>query len=29
MFGENDTYAYVALVHLILAIPFTILGGGE
>ena len=22
MFGENDTYAYIALVHLILAIPF-------
>ena len=26
MFGENDTYAYVALAHLILAIPFSILG---
>jgi hypothetical protein len=29
MFGENDTYAYIALVHLILAIPFSILGGGN
>lgn len=23
MFGENDTYAYIALVHLILAIPIS------
>ncbi|MCX7985820.1 MAG: hypothetical protein N2662_02640 [Bacteroidales bacterium] len=23
MFGENDTYAYIALIHLILAIPFS------
>ncbi len=26
MFGENDTYAYIALVHLILAIPFSMFG---
>lgn len=26
MFGENDTYAYIALAHLILAIPFSIFG---
>jgi hypothetical protein len=26
MFGENDTYAYIALAHLALAIPFSILG---
>lgn len=26
MFGENDTYAYIALVHLILAIPFSLIG---
>lgn len=26
MFGENDTYAYIALIHLILAIPFGMLG---
>jgi len=26
MFGENDTYAYTALAHLILAIPFSIFG---
>jgi hypothetical protein len=26
MFGENDTYAYIALIHLILAIPFSIFG---
>jgi hypothetical protein len=26
MFGENDTYAYIALAHLVLAIPFSILG---
>lgn len=24
MFGVNDTYAYIALIHLILAIPFSI-----
>jgi len=24
MFGHNDTYAYIALIHLILAIPVTI-----
>jgi hypothetical protein len=29
MFGENDTYAYIALVHLILAIPFGMFGRGE
>jgi hypothetical protein len=23
MFGENDTYAYIALIHLILAIPIS------
>ena len=26
MFGENDTYAYIALLHLLLAIPFAMLG---
>lgn len=26
MFGENDTYAYIALVHLILAIPLGMFG---
>ena len=26
MFGENDTYAYIALIHLILAIPFSAFG---
>ena len=26
MFGENDTYAYIALLHLILAIPFSLFG---
>lgn len=26
MFGVNDTYAYIALIHLILAIPFSVLG---
>lgn len=26
MFGENNTYAYVALVHVILALPFSTLG---
>jgi len=25
MFGENDTYAYIALIHLILAIPYSLL----
>jgi hypothetical protein len=29
MFGVNDTYAYIALAHLILAIPISILGQGE
>ncbi|WP_425422894.1 hypothetical protein [Phaeodactylibacter xiamenensis] len=29
MFGENDTYAYIALAHLILAIPFGMFGRGE
>ncbi|WP_373494334.1 hypothetical protein [Aquiflexum sp.] len=29
MFGENDTYAYIALLHLILAIPFSMFGGGK
>jgi hypothetical protein len=29
MFGENDTYAYIALAHLILAIPFSMFGSGE
>lgn len=24
MFGENDTYAYIALVHVILAIPMSV-----
>lgn len=28
MFGQNDTYAYVALAHLILAIPFSMVGRG-
>jgi len=26
MFGVNNTYAYIALIHLILAIPFSIFG---
>ncbi len=26
MFGENDTYAYISLVHIILAIPFSLFG---
>ena len=26
MFGENDTYSYIALAHLLLAIPFSIFG---
>ena len=26
MFGENNTYAYIALSHLILAIPFSLFG---
>ncbi|MGB1205111.1 MAG: hypothetical protein ACPG5B_05665 [Chitinophagales bacterium] len=26
MFGENDTYAYIALAHLFLAIPFSMFG---
>lgn len=26
MFGVNNTYAYIALIHLILAIPFSVLG---
>ncbi len=26
MFGENDVYSYIALIHLILAIPFSIYG---
>lgn len=26
MFGENDTYSYIALTHLILAIPFSMFG---
>lgn len=29
MFGQNDTYAYIALVHLILAIPMTLFGRGR
>lgn len=29
MFGENDTYAYIALTHLILAIPFSMFGRGD
>ena len=29
MFGENDTYAYIALVHLILALPIAVFGRGE
>ena len=28
MFGENDAYAYIALAHLILAIPFSMYGRG-
>jgi len=28
MFGVNDLYAYIALVHLILAIPFSMFGRG-
>lgn len=29
MFGQNDTYAYLALIHLILAIPFSMIGGSN
>ena len=29
MFGVNDTYAYLALLHLILAIPFSTFSGGH
>jgi hypothetical protein len=29
MFGVNDTYAYIALAHLILAIPFSVFGRDE
>lgn len=29
MFGENDTYAYIALIHLLLAIPFGMFGRGK
>ena len=29
MFGVNDVYAYIALIHLILAIPFSIFQRGE
>ncbi|MDY0076158.1 MAG: hypothetical protein RBR87_02695 [Bacteroidales bacterium] len=28
MFGVNDAYAYIALVHLILAIPYSMFGRG-
>ncbi len=28
MFGENDTYAYIALIHLLLAVPFFVFGRG-
>jgi hypothetical protein len=27
MFGENDLYAYIALIHLILALPMVLLNG--
>ena len=29
MFGENNLYAFIALTHLILAIPFSIYGRSE
>jgi hypothetical protein len=29
MFGENDIYAYIALTHLLLAIPFSMFGRGD
>ena len=29
MFGENDTYAYIALIHLILALPFSMFGKAD
>lgn len=29
MFGENDLYACIALIHLILAIPISLLVGGR
>ncbi len=28
MFGVNDAYSYIALIHLILAIPFSMFGRG-
>lgn len=29
MFGENDLYAYIALVHLLLAIPISLASSGR
>lgn len=29
MFGENDVYSYIALIHLILAIPFSLFGNSN
>lgn len=29
MFGINNAYAYIALLHLLLAIPFSMIGGAE
>jgi hypothetical protein len=29
MFGENDLYAYIVLIHLILAIPISLIGGSK
>lgn len=29
MFGVNNTYAIIALIHLLLAIPFSMFGGGR
>lgn len=29
MFGENDMYAYIALTHLILTLPFSMFGRGN
>lgn len=29
MFGENDTYSYVALTHVILALPFSMFGSND
>ncbi len=29
MFGINDTYAFIALIHLVLAVPFSVFGRNQ